>query len=230
MDQSEKGTYGHLGGNAGKEAEMQRWQNIRDLTKTKSYWEIYEEMPDLAIKYAKALQDAAKHYKELRKEIACKEVFMEMTSEYQWDRPWHVATLNHIEANLTKWIARVVLWIYDSKGGCGKTTFAEYLENKYPNKVQYLEPAKHQDLARLIDEDKQIFIIDVQKAGSDNIPYTLLESIKNGRVVSTKYEPEQKRIIRPIVIILSNSLPNYGELIRDRLQVFNVEDNEFVPY
>jgi len=226
MDQQEKGTHGHKGGTM----ELERWDHIKELTKTKTYWEIYEEMPDLAIKYAKALQAASKHYKELRKEPLMKAVFEEQTADHVWERPWQIQVLKHIEDNLQKWIPRIVLWISDPAGRCGKTTFCSYLKYKYPGKVDYLEPLKHGDLAKLIDDDMQIFLIDVQKRGVDTMPYTMLESIKNGFVASGKYEPEKKFLIKPIVIVFANSEPAYGEMIRDRLSVFSTETNEFVPY
>ena len=52
--------------------------------------------------------------------------------------------------------------------------------------------------------------------------YSILESIKDGSAVSSKYNNEGMRFKIPNVVVFSNHMPNTRELSKDRWEVFRI--------
>ncbi|CAB9513041.1 unknown protein [Seminavis robusta] len=70
----------------------------------------------------------------------------------------------------------------------------------------------------LLSEDAKIFLIDCPRSRKDiHIPYDLLEGIKDGDILSTKYVPINKYIHRPnTVVVFMNECPDSSKLSLDR--------------
>jgi len=116
---------------------------------------------------------------------------------------------------------RQVLCIIDPRGGLGKSRLADHLESTNP-KVQILKPCKDADMAHVLNCEKSIFIIDCPRSrGKIDIPFNVIESIKDSRIMSGKYDSSVKLINKDNrVIIFTNTPPDPTKLSADRWKTY----------
>lgn len=118
---------------------------------------------------------------------------------------------------------RKIRFVVDPEGGKGKTWFAQKVLTQYPDRVQYMRPAKRDDLAYAIDETKCVFIIDVPRSQMEFAPYAVMEMLKDRLVFSPKYGSRQKVLTKtPHVIIFSNEEPDREKLSADRPYILHI--------
>lgn len=79
---------------------------------------------------------------------------------------------------------RSVFWIYSIKGGVGKSVFAKYLSAYHTTLV--LNTGKSADIAYTYDYQDYV-IFDLPRSYNNDINYSVIESIKNGVLFSSKY-------------------------------------------
>lgn len=116
---------------------------------------------------------------------------------------------------------RRITVVVDPTGCGGKTTFARYIASLFDN-VQCLQPGKHADLSYILDDETRVLIMDSPRETNERIPWSFLEKVKDGIVLSTKYQPVQK-ILGPVhVIVFTNSEPDRSLLSADRWHVINI--------
>lgn len=135
----------------------------------------------------------------------------DMLSDYQRE----ILTLIHTEPD-----DRKVYWYYDTIGKNGKTTLTRHLLMKYPEKILYLSKGKYADIAYVINNADMDYvdtiIIDLPRNNGNKVSYDAIEAMKNGLILSTKYEGRMK-IFNPChVIIFSNEQPDETALSEDR--------------
>ena len=59
--------------------------------------------------------------------------------------------------------------------------------------------------------------------------YEVLEKIKDGKLLASKYDSKELRIRTPnVVVVFSNDNPKVGELALDRWCIFSIIDNKLV--
>lgn len=89
----------------------------------------------------------------------------------------------------------------------------------------------HRDNSYLYDGE-EIVIFDIPRdTPLEDCSLQFIEDLKNGYVISQKYETRKKVFAVPITIIFSNSFPVKGKLSLDRWRVFNLmllDDNVWV--
>lgn len=119
---------------------------------------------------------------------------------------------------------RKIHFLVDKKGNAGKTYVCDFLEST-KEKVQVMKPGKVPDMAYEYDEDTKVLIIDVPRSKMDKFEYmySFLESIKDGRLFSSKYEPVTKRFKSPHLCVMMNEEPDYLALSEDRYDVIEIE-------
>jgi hypothetical protein len=66
-------------------------------------------------------------------------------------------------------------------------------------------------------------------ADRDSI-YTLLESIKNGRLTCTKYSGTTLRFERPHIVVFANWTPQIELISRDRWNIKEIKNKKLTPY
>ena len=117
---------------------------------------------------------------------------------------------------------RQIVFVVDQKGNSGKTYFADYVETRFQN-VQVMKPGKSADMAYEYNEKTSILIIDIPRSKMAQMEYlySFLESIKDGRIFSPKYESVTKRFKPPHVIVMMNEEPDYLALSEDRYNVIS---------
>ena len=104
-----------------------------------------------------------------------------------------------------------------------------WLADMYPSRTLYLEPGAKRDILYLMKEWIDIVIVDISRSNKEKKHlYGTLESIKNGRFISTKYESQDIRLNKkPHVIVFANKRPKEGKMTEDKLAVY-VMNNKYV--
>lgn len=113
---------------------------------------------------------------------------------------------------------RIIHWRWDRKGGTGKTSFAKYMCIKYD--AGYVDNGKTNDIKYYVaTHETNVYIFDFTRSVENTIPYSAIESIKNGIFMCGKYE--SKRIVRnsPFIICFSNFAPEITKLSKDRWDI-----------
>jgi len=131
-------------------------------------------------------------------------------------RNWHDVVHNFIKDDHPQ-SDRQVLCIIDRQGAMGKSRLADHLESINP-KVLYLRPGKDADTAHIIKSQYSIFIFDCPRSRDKiGIPFNTIEQIKDGKVMSGKYDSQVKQLPRDNrVIVFTNSAPDPYKLSVDR--------------
>lgn len=120
---------------------------------------------------------------------------------------------------------RKVYWVFDQRGGQGKTDLCSYLDTLlFPDTcITIAATGSLRDINDVmrnwINANKypDIVLIDLPRTFEerDSI-YTIVESMKNGRLTCTKYKGDTIKFFPPHVIIFANWLPDCNKLSRDR--------------
>ena len=148
-------------------------------------------------------------------------------------RPWQEELMTEIENPSY----REVLWVKGINGCEGKSWFQNYIESKYGwNKVVSGMDikAKNSSICHALGKrpltTTDVFLFNVGKANAmDDVNYEVLEKIKDGKLLASKYDSKELRIRTPnIVIVFSNGDPNIKELALDRWRLFSIIDNELI--
>jgi len=118
---------------------------------------------------------------------------------------------------------RSIMFYVDEDGGKGKSWFIRYMLTKRPDDVQCLSIGKRDDIAYIVDPRRSIFLFNVPRDQMEFLQYSVLESLKDQILISTKYMGKTKMWSRsPHVIVFSNEQPNEHKLSADRLIVRNI--------
>lgn len=117
---------------------------------------------------------------------------------------------------------RTIYFIVDYEGNQGKTWFATYYQSLHP-KTYILEPGKKVDMAYQLPDELRVVFIDCTREQNDILQYSFLESLKNGRVTSAKYESRIKLYGRMHVVVLMNQDPDLNKLSKDRYVVIHLK-------
>lgn len=117
---------------------------------------------------------------------------------------------------------RTIHWVFDREGGHGKTTLAKHLINF----GAVILAGRIADMSFMYNKEP-IVIFDLARADNiidseANAYYSFAEKLKNGCVVSTKYESKPKYFKPPHVVFFSNSPAPVGIWTADRLKQINL--------
>jgi hypothetical protein len=101
---------------------------------------------------------------------------------------------------------------------------------------QYLtvEGNKANDILYLVDcsqancnTTQSIFLVDLARCEAQHLNYALLEKLKNGVWMSTKYEGKKASYKNGQVIVAMNELPDVTKLSQDRYEIYLLHDKKF---
>jgi len=149
-------------------------------------------------------------------------------------KPWQAQILNRIEESTNK--RRDIFWVYDPIGNTGKTELCDHVEAKYTGECLIVAATGSlRDIADVIrnwmelgNVPKYVFI-DLPRTYEDRDSiYTILESVKNGRLTATKYKGANVNFRSPHVCVFSNFKPDVSKCSRDRWKLYEIikQDNE----
>jgi hypothetical protein len=120
---------------------------------------------------------------------------------------------------------RTINWIYDTKGGSGKTSTAKWLAANMG--AMLVGNEKSADVAFAFNRQK-IVVFDLVRASQEHINYEIIEKIKNGCVFSGKYESELKLAENPHVVVFSNDMPDIMKMSHDRWNILEIVDDSLI--
>ena len=123
-----------------------------------------------------------------------------------------------------------VIQVWGPTGNGGKTWFQGYLETLYGHArvVQLDLKMKTANVLHVLTKQplstKDIFLFNKPRATNNELcNYSILESIKDGTAVASKYNNNVMRFKIPnIVVVFSNHIPNTRELSKDRWKIFRI--------
>ena len=125
---------------------------------------------------------------------------------------------------------RDIVWIIGKSGNEGKSWFQRHLKNIYgSSRVFQANIKKNSDgilhaLSKRIVSLIDLFLFNVPRSFNMNeFPYEMLEEIKDGNAVSTKYDSSIFALNIPnIVLVFSNEAPDKNKMSEDRWNVYSV--------
>lgn len=119
-----------------------------------------------------------------------------------------------------KWLDRLerqndrqINWVFDPEGNSGKSWFANWLVVNRSAVV--FENGKTRDIAEAYNSEP-IVVFDFTRSLEGHVNYGALESIKNGRIFSPKYQSKMKFFKPPKVLVVANFKPEIKKLSKDR--------------
>jgi len=145
-----------------------------------------------------------------------------LTAQYQSVtlRPWQLA----LDQKLNQQPDRSVIWMYETTGNVGKTWMSSYL--RITRSAVVLQIAKKADLAHIISKNiSDVYIFDLARSseeGSVSVVYELMEQLKNGYIISGKYDSKSFSFAQPHVVVFANYPPDRSKLSADRWDVTNI--------
>ena len=139
-------------------------------------------------------------------------------------RPWQQSLLDVVEETPHP---RRIHWIWENTGGAGKSWMATYLGAA--KEATVMEYGKKADLAYIYAP--KIVVFDLSRTaepgeGKANILdhlYALAESLKNGRLTTTKYDSKTIYFPSPHVIFFANFSPDMTKWSEDRYKIMRVD-------
>jgi len=139
-------------------------------------------------------------------------------------REWQKVVLDTIE---TKPDDRTVYWVYDPKGGAGKSRLCRHvLVNGIGQMVTRFDGGRNaaQIVKGFIDGgwDGRCLLVDFARDAQEHQIYGPLEEIKNGVMTSTKYEGGTQVWDIGHVIVFANFCPDYTKMTADRWRVMDL--------
>lgn len=135
-------------------------------------------------------------------------------SAYDWQQTW-------IDFLKTPADNRTVHWVYDHKGGNGKSDLTNYLLSH--NNAFLVDCGKIADIAYAYD-NQPIVVFDLARDTEDYCPYRAMEAFKNGRFFSPKYNSCLKTFTPPHVVVFANYMPDMSKLSEDRWDIIRLDN------
>ena len=128
---------------------------------------------------------------------------------------------------------RQVIWVVGKKGNEGKTFLQNYIRHHFGERrvVTTDISGRKKDIAHYLTklplECKDIFLFNSPASSSECVAYDLLEAIKDGRILSHKYNTNRLTFKTPnTVVVFSNNHPNESALKKDRWQIYEIRGDE----
>ena len=116
---------------------------------------------------------------------------------------------------------RKMFFVVDYKGNTGKTWFSQYYCSLHDN-ATIMEPGKKADMTYALPDEIRVLFVDCTREQCEHLQYSFLESCKNGRVFSSKYESRIKLYNPMDIVVLMNHDPDMTKLSEDRHEIVHL--------
>lgn len=122
---------------------------------------------------------------------------------------------------------RKILWIYDYKGGIGKSVLVDYLVYEY-NAIALNGAKRHCLSTAYKNPENKIWIFDIPRVNNGGVSYESIEALRNGLFYSGFGDSTGMRRLdfNPIVVVLCNEEPKWHKLSMDRWDVWEIVNQE----
>ena len=220
----------------GERINMGRKGARNDLKEIKDAIDRGETFDDICETHFK---EAAMYGRFIKERIAAKQqeagkkILLEDYKDVSW-KPWQQAVLDAVEETPDR---RKIQWIWEGKGKIGKSWLATFLA--LSKGAMILEAGKKVDLVHVFSKRiTNIVIVDLARTNEASEAerkhfldgmYSLAEQLKNGRMVTLKYDGTELFFPPPHVIFFANFEPDYTKWSADRYDVTNLNELSFAP-
>lgn len=194
------------------------------INEGKSYDEVVDDNFEACAKYSRFVKEQIARREDERLREAITEELEEAVL-----RPWQADLFRRLD---TEPHPRTVMWYYDLVGNKGKSFFSRYATIRLGALV--LEAGKKADLAYIfVQKPAPVVIFDLsrttapdpeQRSSPLDVIYSLMESLKNGYLVSVKYESRACTFKPPHVVAFANFPPDRSKMSDDRWEVVSLND------
>lgn len=181
-----------------------------------SYNEICDAHFDTVAKYNRFIREQIQERDGLKARNSLREGLESLSL-----RPWQQDLVNAVTAEPHP---RKIQWIWSTAGETGKSTMATYLGVLHGATV--LELGKGADLKHIwAKAPSKIAIFDLTRATEEHLDglYSMAEQLKNGRLVTTKYDGSTIYFPIPHVVFFANFPPNMEKWSQDRYLVWKLD-------
>lgn len=197
-----------------KKGNVNHWKQIHmDIQEGMSLADLTLKYPEESIKYSSGIKNAYELHRPKHK--FC------ILEKYGSTTPIQQQILDYVNGPTHD---REIFWVYDQKGGTGKTDLANHLICQ--NNFLVFGNAKTADVALAWNGENVIF--DYSRSQQDHINYGVIEDIKNGRIFSGKYQSCTKLYARPKVLVFANFCPDESKMSADRWNIQEVVGNHLI--
>lgn len=186
------------------------------LMKQNEPWEkILEECGYAMLRYKRQIEETIKEIKnqESKNKIAVK---------HHTFHKWQEKLFEMIN---TKPNEREIIWIWDKEGNTGKSWMRNYIIEQFH--LILFDSTNQKDVSYAYNNSK-IVIFDLARHQKDHVNYGIFECIKNGRMFSGKYDSKMKKFDIPHLIIFANYEPDKEKLSKDRWNIKQIINLNFV--
>lgn len=116
---------------------------------------------------------------------------------------------------------RVIHFVVDGEGGCGKSTLCQILIQKFGAVMMKTDNgAMIRDLCAMYQKEPIVLFDMARKSNPAHWPWTLMEDLKNGCLTVGKYMPHNVLFKSPCIVVFTNTLPDIGaNFTHDRIKV-----------
>ena len=134
-------------------------------------------------------------------------------------RPWQTDVLEHLNEEPND---RTIFWVTDTKGGQGKSALCRHL---VATRNAIVLEGRLTDMAYMYDK-QSVVLFDITRSQAELSAhlYSFAEKLKNGIIVSTKYNSVVKVFRPPHIVFFANILPPAGVWSADRVVHFDLDD------
>lgn len=116
--------------------------------------------------------------------------------------------------------SRKIYWYWEATGNVGKSWMATFLARNH--KALTVSTGKTCDIAYMF-QPTSIVCFDISRAvDMDHVNFSVMEDMKNGRLMSSKYMSIVKYFDSPHVVVFANNPPPYGKFSQDRLEIVEI--------
>lgn len=132
---------------------------------------------------------------------------------------------------------RAVYWIVDEEGNVGKSALVKSLVIRRPGDVLFIDGGKGADIKFSVyshlkpkkptreKRRARVVLWDLPRSSEGRVSYNAMEGVKNGLIFSTKFESGSIAFNTPHLIIMSNWMPDTGQMSKDRWRIGRVKDH-----
>jgi len=181
-----------------------------------SYDDICEKHFAIVGKYSRFIKERVQARDSKTQETELQEKFVNSSL-----RPWQQKLL---DITATEACPRKIHWIWEDQGNVGKSFMTTYLGVMKGSAL--LTAGKKADMAYIYaQKPSKIVCFDLARTNEEYLDgvYSLAEDLKNGRVVSTKYESKTAFFKPPHVFVFANFLPNMKKWSADRYDIIDLK-------
>jgi len=126
-------------------------------------------------------------------------------------KPWQQECILHLQEQST----RKICWFYDETGGTGKSFLCNILFSCY-NYDLFDGITNSRDITLMLSDHFNGVCIDVTRTDEKHFSYSTLEKLKNGFIMTGKYQGYKRMFSVKPVIVVANFAPLTSSLSADR--------------